>query len=264
MIKKYVRFRLNGEVCFGEVRGNEVALLSGCILEGTLAETGKTVQLDAITDYLPPMDFPNILCIGANYVDHCKECVAEPPKYPLLFIKSTNALAAHNTPVALPKLYPNEVDYEAELAVIIGKKASYVSEENAMDYVLGYSCANDISARDVQLKMSHQWAFGKSFDNFAPIGPYLVTGIENPEELHVQFRLNGELMQDQPVKDMIFPIRRLIAHLSAGMTLYPGTVILTGTPAGVGMARDPQRFLKAGDVAEVTIDEVGTLRNTIC
>ena len=262
-MKKYVRFRQDGKVLFGEVRGEDVTLLTGSILDGTLAETGETVRLDAVTEYLPPLDFPNILCIGANYVEHCQECVADPPKYPLLFIKSTNALSAHGRDIVLPKYYPNEVDYEAELAVVIGKKASYVSEADAMDYVLGYACANDVSARDVQLKMNSQWAFGKSFDTFAPIGPFLVTGIDDPTELRVQFRLNGELMQDQPVSDMIFPIARLIAHLSGGMTLYPGTVILTGTPSGVGMGRTPQRFLKSGDTAEVTIGPLGTLRNPV-
>lgn len=262
-MKKFVRFRQNGQVLFGEVRGDDIALLTGSILADTLEETGRTVRIDAVTEYLPPLDFPDILCIGANYADHCKECVAEPPKYPLLFIKSSNALSAHGRDIVLPKYYPNEVDYEAELAVVIGKTASYVSEADAMDHVLGYACANDVSARDVQLKMNSQWAFGKSFDTFAPIGPFLVTGIADPSDLHVQFRLNGELLQDQPVSDMIFPIARLISHLSGGMTLKPGTVILTGTPAGVGMGRTPQRYLRSGDVAEVTIGPLGTLRNTV-
>ena len=262
-MKKYVRFRQDGKVLFGEVRGGDVALLTGSILDGTLEETGKTVRLDAVTEYLPPLDFPDILCIGANYADHCKECISEPPKYPLLFIKSSNALSAHGRDIVLPKYYPDEVDYEAELAVVIGRTASYVSEADAMKYVLGYSCANDVSARDVQLKMNSQWAFGKSFDTFAPIGPFLVTGIDDPSSLHVQLRLNGELMQDQPVSDMIFPIARLISHLSGGMTLLPGTVILTGTPAGVGMGRTPQRYLRPGDVTEVTIGPLGTLRNRV-
>ena len=262
-MRKYVRFRRNGEVLFGEVRGGDVAILTGSILDGSLAETGRTVRLGEVTEYLPPLDFPNILCIGTNYADHCRECASEPPKRPLLFIKSTNALSAHGRDIVLPKFYPDEVDYEAELAVVIGRTAAYVSEDEAMDCVLGYTCANDVSARDVQLKMNSQWAFGKSFDTFAPIGPFLVTGIDDPSRLRVRLRLNGELMQDQPVSDMIFPIARLISHLSGGMTLYPGTVILTGTPAGVGMGRTPPRYLRPGDVTEVDIEPLGTLRNRV-
>ncbi len=262
MIEKYVRFKdAEGKVCFGRVAGDDVELLDGCIYQKSLKPNGKKIKLAAITEYLTPVEIPNVLAIGANYVDHCKECDRNPPTNPLVFIKTTNALTAHNHPVRLPKLYPDAVDYEAELAIIIGKKASYVSEEDAMDYVLGFTCANDISARDVQLKIDLQWARGKSFDTFAPIGPFLVTGITEPEKLRVQLKLNGELMQDQPVSDMIFSIRRIISHLSNGITLYPGTVILTGTPSGVGMARN--RYLRKGDVAEVVIDGVGTLRNVI-
>ena len=261
---QYVRFKdAAGTVCFGRVEGEEVQLLDGCIFADTLRETGKTVRLASINTYLTPVPIPNVLAIGANYVDHCRECDAEPPTNPLVFIKTTNALAAHGDAIQLPRLYPNAVDYEAELAVIIGKTASYVSEEDAMDYVLGFSCANDVSARDVQLKIDSQWARGKSFDTFAPVGPFLVTGITNPEELHVKMFLNGKLMQDQPVSDMIFSIRRIISHLSNGITLMPGTVILTGTPSGVGMAQEPPRYLRPGDVTEVVIDEIGTLRNTV-
>ncbi len=262
MIEKYVRFKdAAGKIQFGRVVGDEVELLDGCIFEGTLRPNGGKVRLDSITEFMTPVEMPNVLAIGANYVDHCKECDTAPPTNPLVFIKTTNALAAHNGAVKLPKLYPDAVDYEAELAVVIGKTASYVSEEEAMDYVLGFTCANDISARDVQLKIDLQWARGKSFDTFAPVGPFLVTGITEPEKLRVRLKLNGELMQDQPVSDMIFSIRRIISHLSNGITLYPGTVILTGTPSGVGMARG--RYLKKGDVTEVVIDGVGTLRNTI-
>ena len=259
----YVRFEDCGAVKFGEVKGDTVEILSGCIYENTLTPTGETIPLASIQKYLTPVEIPNVLAIGANYVDHCKECDAEAPKNPLVFIKTTNALAAHGDEIILPRLTPDAVDYEAELAVIIGKTCSYVSEEDAMDYVLGFTCANDISARDVQLKIDTQWARGKSFDTFAPVGPFLVTGIEKPEDLHVQMFLNGVKMQDQPVSDMIFSLRRIISHLSNGITLYPGTVILTGTPSGVGMAQQPPRYLRSGDVTEVVIEGVGTLRNTV-
>ncbi len=260
---KYVRFEDQNQVKFGLVEDNMVKVLSGCIFEGTLQETGETVALDAIKKYLTPVAMPNVIAIGANYIDHCKECDAALPTTPLVFIKTTNALAANLDDIKLPKYYPNEVDYEAELAVIIGKTCCDVSEEEAMDYVLGYSCANDVSARDVQLKIDKQWARGKSFDTFAPVGPFLVTGITEPEKLHVQFKLNGQLMQDQPVSDMIFSIARIISHLSRGITMQPGTVILTGTPAGVGMAQQPSRFLRKGDIAEVIIEGVGVLRNEV-
>lgn len=260
----YVRFKNErGEVKFGRVENGNVNILTGCVFADSLHDTGETVPLAAIKTFLTPVEAPNVIAIGANYVDHCKECDSAPPANPLVFIKTTNALAAHGDVIKLPRHYPDAVDYEAELAVIIGKTASYVAEADAMDYVLGFSCANDVSARDVQLKIDSQWARGKSFDTFAPVGPFLVTGIAEPEKLRVQLFLNGELMQDQPVSDMIFSIRRIVSHLSNGITLLPGTIILTGTPAGVGMARNPPRYLRPGDVAEVTIDGVGTLRNTV-
>lgn len=262
---KYVRFK-NGshpDGCQGQIEGNTVKVMSGCIFAGNLQATGESVELDSIKSFLPPVNPPNVIAIGANYIDHCKECAAEPPKNPLVFIKSTNSVTAHGEDIVLPRNNPDQVDYEAELAVVIGKTASYVSEADAMNYVLGVTCANDVSARDVQLKIDLQWARGKSFDTFCPLGPYLVTGIKNLEELHIRLRLNGTIMQDQPVSDMIFSISRIIAHLSAGITLLPGTVILTGTPSGVGMAQNPQRFLRSGDVVEVEIDQVGVLRNRV-
>jgi 2-keto-4-pentenoate hydratase/2-oxohepta-3-ene-1,7-dioic acid hydratase in catechol pathway len=248
--------------CIGKVDRDIVTVMTGSMFEG-LSETKETVSLSSITDFLPPVDPVNIIAIGANYVDHVKESNAEIPKIPLVFIKTTNTLTAHGKDIVLPKNNPDAVDYEAELAIVIGKKASYVSEEEAMNYVFGYTCANDVSARDVQIKIDAQWARGKSFDTFCPLGPFLVTDIKDPRELHVTLRLNGEQMQDQPVSDMIFSIPRIISHLSAGITLYPGTVILTGTPSGVGMACNPPRYLKAGDVVEVEIDKVGILRNTV-
>ncbi|MDD5598995.1 MAG: fumarylacetoacetate hydrolase family protein [Victivallaceae bacterium] len=262
---KYLRFKdaQHPDGCLGQLEGDTVKILKGCIFAGNLQETGESAALDSIESFLPPVDSPNIIAIGANYVDHCKECDAKLPENPLVFIKTTNSLTAHGENIVLPRNNPDEVDYEAELAVVIGKTASYVSEADAMDYVLGFTCANDVSARDVQLKIDSQWARGKSFDSFCPLGPYLVTGIRDVEDLHVKLRLNGELMQDQPVSDMIFSITRVIAHLSAGITLLPGTVILTGTPAGVGMARDPRRFLRSGDVVEVEIDQIGALRNRV-
>lgn len=264
-IKKYVRFcnKQYPDGVLGLVEDDKVSILSGSLFEDDLQPTGENVELDSISRFLPPVDPPNIIAIGANYANHCKECNSEPPELPLVFVKTTNSLTAHEQNIVLPRTNPGCVDYEAELAVIIGKKASYVSEEGAMDYVLGYTCVNDVSARDVQLKIDSQWARGKSFDTFCPLGPYLVTGISDPQDVHVKLRLNGKLMQDQKASDMIFSIPRIIAHLSAGITLLPGTVILTGTPSGVAMAHNPPCYLKNNDVVEVEIDQIGVLRNTV-
>ncbi len=262
---KYIRFKdaQHPDGCLGQIEGRAVTVLKGSFFDGSLQPTGESVPLDSIRSFLPPINPPNIICIGANYVDHCKECGGEPPKNPLVFIKTTNTVIAYGERIVLPRNNPDQVDYEAELAVVIGKTASYVPIEKAMDYVLGVTCANDVSARDVQLKIDSQWARGKSYDTFCPLGPFLVTGLKNLEALHIKLRLNGVIMQDQPVSDMIFSISRIISHLSAGLTLLPGTVILTGTPCGVGMAQTPPRFLRDGDVVEVEIDQVGVLRNTV-
>jgi 2-keto-4-pentenoate hydratase/2-oxohepta-3-ene-1,7-dioic acid hydratase in catechol pathway len=259
---KLIRFKneAHPQGCIGKVDGETVTIMTGCMFDELIA-TEETLDLSSISDYQAPLNPVNVIAIGANYVDHCKECDAEPPTLPLVFIKTTNSVTAHDKAVTIPKNYPDEVDYEGELAVIIGKTASYVSEAEAMDYVFGYTCANDVSARDVQLKIDAQWARGKSFDTFCPLGPCIETDIKNVQDLHIKTRLNGEEVQNQPVSDMIFSIPRIISHLSAGITLAPGTVILTGTPAGVGMARG--RFLQPGDVVEVEVDNIGILKNTV-
>ncbi len=262
---KYLRFRdlNNGQPRLGRLHGETVELLSGDLTDGTMAPTGQTLPLDAIVAFLPPVEPPDIIAIGANYVDHCKEFGAKLPTLPLVFIKTTSSLAAHIDQVLLPRTHPDEVDFEAELAVVIGKTATDVPEAEAMDHVLGITCANDISARDVQLRIDSQWARGKSFDSFCPLGPWLDTDITDIGSRHVRLFLNGEQMQDQPVSDMIFSIPRIIAHLSAGITLRTGTVILTGTPAGVGMTRQPPRYLRDGDQVEVEVDGIGRLCNHV-
>ncbi len=262
---KYVRFKSDKHPkgSYGLLEGGSVKVMKGDVLSGEMRGTGEILPLESVGEFLAPVDPPNVIAIGANYIDHCKECDKAPPKYPLMFVKTTNSVTAHGRDILLPRQNPDEVDYEAELAVIIGKTASYVSEMDAMEYVLGYTCANDVSARDVQLRIDSQWARGKSFDTFCPLGPCLVTGIKDPKDLRVRLRLNGKLMQDQPVSDMIFSIPRIISHLSAGLTLLPGTVILTGTPSGVGMAQNPKRFLRHGDIVEVEIDQIGVLRNRV-
>ncbi len=268
MTNHYLRFKSehHPDGCTGRMAPDgDIEIMTGSLLDGTALPSGERIDQGSITTWLPPVQPPNIIAIGANYVDHCKECdsTATPPDQPLVFIKATNTLAAHGDRIRLPADHPDEVDYEAELAVVIGKQAYRVNEADAMQYVLGYTCANDVSARDVQLRLDRQWARGKSFDTFCPIGPFLVTGIPDLEQCRIRLFLNGEKMQDQPVADMIFSIPRIIAHLSAGMTLLPGTVILTGTPSGVGMARRPPRFLREGDNVEVEIEPIGRLSNPV-
>ncbi|QDU78695.1 Ureidoglycolate lyase [Polystyrenella longa] len=213
---------------------------------------------------LAPIPNPQkVMCIGLNYADHAKESGVEPPEEPVLFNKFPTAVAAHEEDVILPSV-STQVDYEAELVVVIGKTCKQVSETDASSYVAGYCTGHDVSARDWQLnKPGKQWLSGKTFDGFAPYGPYLVTSDEvgDPGNLKVQLRLNGETMQDSTTQQLIFGIPELVSYLSQICTLLPGDIIFTGTPPGVGMARKPPVFLKPGDVCEVEIEKLGTLRN---
>jgi len=223
--------------------------------------TGRTV---AVTRLLAPVDPPNLLCIGLNYRRHAEESGMALPERPLLFMKATSTLCAHGDAIVLPSM-SEENDYECELAVVIGKAAKEVSEDDALDTVFGYTVANDVSSRDWQLRHDKQWIRGKSFDTFAPMGPILVTAdeIPDPQTLGIRTRVNGETLQSSNTADMIFSVKEIISYLSRSMTLLPGTVILTGTPEGVGMGRTPKRWLVPGDICEIEIDLVGTLRNPV-
>ncbi len=223
--------------------------------------TGDVILSSSIRRFLPCVDPPNILAIGLNYRDHAAETGAELPKKPLLFIKATNSLSAHNESIILPSAAPDMVDYEAELVVIIGKTARNVPLDKAPEYIFGYSCGHDVSARDAQ-RGDGQWARAKSFDTFGPIGPYIVTGLD-PTNLRIQMKVNNKKMQDSSTSQMIFGVHELVSYLSYSFTLLPGTVIFTGTPSGVGVARSPQVFLQSGDVCEVEIEGIGVLRNTV-
>jgi len=216
--------------------------------------------LDAV-EYLPPVNPGKIVAIGRNYHDHAVEGGSEPPKSPLLFTKFVNSLNAHNALVTLHSI-SEQIDFEAELAVIIGKRASRVSEADALDHVFGYSCLNDVSARDLQFS-DGQWVRGKSLDGFAPLGPFITTKdeIPDPQTLKIEGILNGETMQSSNTKMMIFNVAYLIQYISQAITLEPGDVIATGTPEGVGVFRKPPRLLQNGDVFEVVIEKVGLLRN---
>ena len=216
---------------------------------------------------LAPIDPRMILCIGLNYKRHAAESTLPAPQFPVLFVKGVNALQHPGDPILIPAHLPSdEVDYECELAVVIGKPCKNVSRAQALDYVLGYTCANDVSARDWQIKRGGgQWCRGKFFDTFAPLGPCLVTRdeIPNPNALRISTVLNGETMQAWNTSDMIFDVPTLIEFLSGSTTLLPGTVILTGTPHGVGMAQKPPRWLKPGDTVTIEIENIGALTNPV-
>ncbi|PDO10094.1 MAG: 5-carboxymethyl-2-hydroxymuconate isomerase [Candidatus Reconcilbacillus cellulovorans] len=206
-----------------------------------------------------------IVCVGLNYRKHAEETGAAIPEVPVLFSKFPNALAGHRNDIELPET-SEKVDYEAELAVVIGRRARNVAKERALKYVFGYCPANDLSARDLQLRTS-QWLLGKSLDGFAPIGPYLVTADEvgDPNRLGIRCRVNGELRQNSNTADMIFKCDELISYISRHMTLEPGDVVLTGTPEGVVLGLPPERqiYLRPGDVVEIEIEKLGTLQNRL-
>ncbi|SEO75877.1 fumarylacetoacetate hydrolase family protein [Paenibacillus sp. OV219] len=207
---------------------------------------------------------PNkIICVGLNYRKHAEETGSPIPAYPILFNKFNNTLCGNGDDVALPKVSV-KVDYEAELAVVIGKKAKYVSKEDALDYVFGYCNVNDLSARDLQMR-TQQWLLGKSCDGFSPLGPYLVSADEvgNPNDLSIRTIVNGEVRQDSNTSDMIFHVDEIVSYISQHMTLVPGDVILTGTPEGVVMGYPPEKqvYLKDGDVVTIEIEKLGKLTN---
>ena len=240
---------------------------SARVVEGDIFSKLRVTKKNAeVKRILAPLDPPNVLALGLNYRSHADEFKASYPDTPILFLKGTNSVTGPGEPIVLPKAGPDEVDYEAELAVVIGKTAKNVSREEALDYVLGYTCANDVSARDWQVrKQRNQWARGKSFDTFCPLGPCMVMRdeIPDPNRLRVRAILNGKTMQDSDTSYMIFDVASVISDLSRSMTLLPGTVIMTGTPDGVGFTRKPPVFLREGDVISIIIDGIGELTNPV-
>ncbi len=213
----------------------------------------------------PPVPDPEkIICFGLNYRKHAEETGMAIPKFPTFFSKYRNSLVAGGEPILLPAKNSTQIDYEVELAAVIGKRCKSVSEADALGYVGGYSILNDVSARDLQMQTS-QWGAGKAIDTFAPFGPVLVTPDEigDPQKLAVKTRLNGQVVQSSNTADMIFPVAQLVAFLSDFMTLEPGDVIATGTPEGVGFTRKPPLFMKDGDVVELEIEKIGVLRNPV-
>jgi 2-keto-4-pentenoate hydratase/2-oxohepta-3-ene-1,7-dioic acid hydratase in catechol pathway len=251
---------------FSHVRGEDrtiYALLQGGLLSEVTAVEEEGVPVDGV-DLLPPIARPNkIVCIGLNYRAHAEEQGAEPPETPTFFAKFANALAPPAATVSLPP-WSEKVDYEAEVAFVIGSRCTAVSEADAMDHVAGYMLFNDLSARDYQFK-TPQWMPGKVFDGSAPCGPALVTSDEaGPHDaIEIELRLNGEVMQSASTADLVHSIPELVSYLSSLMTLEPGDVVATGTPAGVGSLRDPRVWLKPGDEIAISSPQLGTLETRI-
>jgi 2-keto-4-pentenoate hydratase/2-oxohepta-3-ene-1,7-dioic acid hydratase in catechol pathway len=235
-----------------------------CRAEAALA-SGKPIANELLRP-CPPVPHPEkIICVGLNYADHARETGAKSPSEPILFSKFSSAACAHRQPIVLPRL-SQEVDFEAELVVVIGQGGRHIPRHEAMRHVGGYCCGNDVSARDWQIrKPGGQWLLGKSFDTFAPFGPAIFTAdeIPQPQNLKIQLRLNGQVMQNSNTAELIFPIDYLVSYVSDICTLAPGDLIFTGTPPGVGFARKPPVFLKPGDVVEVEIEKLGILQNPV-
>lgn len=262
---KIIRYRdAQGHVHHGKQHADgSVTRLDGDLF-GDLRDTGSKADVAKLLAPLAPAD---IVCIGLNYRKHAEEGGQAIPEYPVVFMKTSSTCQNPGDPIVLPrKLRSDAVDYECELAVVIGKACHNVSKADALKYVLGYTCANDVSARDWQLKKGgSQWCRGKTFATFAPLGPCLVTAdeIPNPNTLGIKTVLNGQTMQDWNTNDMIFDVPTLIEFLSGSTLLSPGTVILTGTPHGVGGARKPPVFLQGGDSVTIEIEKIGALTNPV-
>ncbi len=240
---KIGRFLESGKVIEGRIEGDEV-----------VTPDGGRLRIENL-EYLSPVKPSKIICVGLNYVDHAKELKMEIPGNPILFMKPPSAVIGHEGKVKYPNM-TQKLDYEAELAIVIGKKCKDVPAKNALDVIMGYTCFNDITARDLQEK-DVQWTRAKSFDTFAPIGPHIVTKDKiDPDSLDIKMFVNGELCQNSNTKNFIFDVSHLIEFVSEVMTLYPGDVIATGTPPGVGQ-------VKPGDKMEVVIEGIGTLRNYV-
>ncbi|MCY2984432.1 MAG: fumarylacetoacetate hydrolase family protein [Planctomycetota bacterium] len=262
---KLVRYQdASGRISYGRRHDDgRITQIDGDIL-ASFTDTGIEAVVSKVLAPIVPSD---ILCIGLNYRKHAVEGNQAIPTFPVVFMKNLGALQNPGDPIILPRrLRSDEVDYECELAVVIGRECYNVSKANALEYVLGYTCANDVSARDWQIRMGgSQWCRGKTFATFCPLGPWIVTRdeIPNPNSLPIKTVLNGQTMQDWNTNDMIFDIPTLIEFLSGSTRLLPGTVILTGTPHGVGAARKPPVFLKQGDDVSIEIGSIGSLNNPV-
>jgi len=248
----------------GRLEGKSVTLLSGDPFIG-FSKTGKKATIKKLLS--PVESTPIFMCIGLNYAHHAKEANLQVPSNPVVFTKPADALAGPYDDIPIHRDAQSQLDYEGELSVIIGKDAKNVSESDALDYVLGYTVGNDVSARNFQIPASvsgNQFGYAKSFDKFAPIGPsvLLAKGVD-PHKLRYTTKVNGEKRQETGTDDMIWSVAKIIAHLSRGTTLRKGTVIMTGTPSGVGLFMEPKGFLKNGDIVEIEVEGIGSIANKV-
>jgi 2,4-didehydro-3-deoxy-L-rhamnonate hydrolase len=261
-----------GAPSVGYIEDDEVRALGGAsmleyIEHGRDADRqpgGEALPLSEVRLHAPVTRPAKIIAIGLNYEDHANETGGEIPEKPIVFAKYPNTIIGPGEAIRIPPI-TEQVDYEAELAVVIGREARNVSEEEALEHVFGYMNSNDVSSRDLQFSEGGQWTRSKSIDTFAPIGPYIATRDEvaDPQSLYIRCVLNGEVVQDGTTSDMIFSVAEVVSFLSSGMTLMPGDIIMTGTPAGVGFVREPALFMKAGDEVSVEIEGLGTLTNPV-
>ena len=249
---KYLRFLKNGNIRYGLLEKDSIIReIIGDIFNNH-KNTENIYSLSEIT-FLPPCVPTKIIAVGLNYFDHANEVQMKIPDEPLIFMKPPSTLIAHNGNIIYPKM-SKQLDYEAELAVIIKNRIKNIEPEDVFENILGYTCFNDVTARDLQ-KKDEQWTRAKSFDTFAPVGPFISTEL-NPDNLQIKLYKNGQLMQDSSTGNMIFKVDKIVSFISKIMTLFPGDIIATGTPPGVGQ-------LKAGDIVEVEIEGIGVLKNKV-
>ncbi|MDI9388070.1 MAG: fumarylacetoacetate hydrolase family protein [Synergistota bacterium] len=253
MKRTFVRCVIRGEERLAMVDGEELFDFGGAAGEGAV-RGGRIGALGEIDRYLPPCSPSKVVAVGLNYRDHAEEVGKPLPEEPLLFLKPSTSVVAHLDPVVYPPVMTRRVDYEAELAIVIGKRCKGAPPERALDFVLGYTCANDVTARDLQGR-DGQWTRAKSFDTFCPLGPFLVCGVD-PSDLEVKMLVNDRVVQRSRTSNLIFPVPVLVSHISHVTTLLPGDVIITGTPSGIGP-------VNRGDVMRVEIEELGALENRV-
>ena len=256
---KIVRYKTEGGSRYGIVEEGRLYPCSGDPFT-ELKKEKKSIDLHSVK-LLSPVSPPNILCLGLNYKRHAEESGLPYPPSPLLFIKATSSVCGPGDPIVLPTHNPDEIDYEVELVIVVGRQVKGISEDRAREAILGYTIGNDVSNRGAQLKES-QWARGKSYDTFCPLGPMIVTDLDG-DNLNLSCRLDGKVMQSSNTSDLIFSCYKLVSYLSECMTLLPGTVIMTGTPQGVGFARKPPVYLREGQIVECEIEGIGILSNPV-
>ncbi len=257
---KTIRFESDGRSHYGIVNDECVNVINS-VPWREFDYTGETVPLDGLR-LLAPVEPPNIYAIGLNYGAHAAEVGRELSSVPNVFIKASTSVIGPSDPILIPKSAPDEVDYEAELVIVIGRACKNVTPDQAPDYIFGYTCGNDVSARDCQFNYATQWARAKSFDTFCPLGPWIETDLDT-NQLAISSKLNGQVMQESDTSHLIFSCAELVSFISTFATLLPGAIIMTGTPEGVGCKRTPPVYLKEGDIIEIEIEGIGTLVNRV-